>query len=108
MCRWRRGIHLAHADQQRFQQQGTAGAGPGRLQPSQLTAEQVRNHLCIGVRGNTTPSACSSSGRVRQFSMIPFCTTATTTVAWRNQNERSGASNQADLQTLDALKSGVT
>lgn len=40
--------------------------------------------------------------------MIPFCTTATTTVAWRNQNERSGASNQADLQTLDALKSGIT
>ena len=40
--------------------------------------------------------------------MPPTDAAATTTVAWRNQNERSGASNQADLQTLDALKSGIT
>ena len=32
--------------------------------------------------------------------MPPTDAAATTTVAWRNQNERSGASNQADLQTL--------
>ena len=40
--------------------------------------------------------------------MPPTDAAATNTVAWRNQNERSGASNQTDLQTLDALKSGIT
>ena len=84
---------------------------------STLTAKWLIQRTRLGVAGRQAKPSTDSfqvlhrqyrRSDAGQFWMPPTDAAGTTTVAWRIQNERSGASNQADLQTLNALKSGIT